>query len=122
SSSRARFFADLISHAPGLSGMPVAGHRSRAVSSASCARSSAKPMSRTTRARPPISRADSIRQTASMARRVASGASLTRASRALALEIRPQPLLLRAQLGRHRLAEVLRLEDGAHLDLGASVE
>src|SRR5689334_23190374 len=68
----ARFFAVAMSQAPGFSGMPVSGQRSSAVISASCARSSASPTSRTTRTRPPRSRADSIRQTASMAPRVAA--------------------------------------------------
>src|SRR5437899_2304753 len=38
---KARFLAVTISHAPGLSGMPVSGQRSSAVTSAACARSSA---------------------------------------------------------------------------------
>jgi len=69
--SSARFFAVVMSHAPGLWGMPVCGHDSRATTSASCARSSASPTSRTMRTRPPISLTDSTRQTASMALRVA---------------------------------------------------
>src|SRR5437667_8509536 len=56
-----------MSHAPGLSGTPASGHCSRAATSASCARSSATPMSPTIRANPAMSLADSIRQTASMA-------------------------------------------------------
>ena len=40
----ARRFAVAMSHAPGFSGMPVAGQRSRATSRASCARSSAWPL------------------------------------------------------------------------------
>src|SRR5438552_16923840 len=56
-----------MSQAPGLSGTPDSGHCSSAATSASCARSSATPMSPTTRARPAMSLADSIRQTASMA-------------------------------------------------------
>src|SRR5579883_1848803 len=67
----ARCLAAAISHAPGFSGMPVVGHRSIAVTRTSWARSSASPTSRTMRTRPPISRADSIRQTASTALRVA---------------------------------------------------
>src|SRR5215218_9962859 len=63
-----RCFAVAISHAPGLSGTPCCGQRSSAASSASCARSSASPTSRTIRARPAISFADSIRQTASITR------------------------------------------------------
>src|SRR5262252_3776899 len=55
--------------------MPDSGHFSSAVTSASCASSSARPTSRTIRASPAISRADSIRQTALIARWVSeSGA------------------------------------------------
>src|SRR6267378_5968243 len=56
-----------MSQAPGLSGTPDSGHCSSAATSASCARSSATPISPTTRAKPAMSLADSIRQTASMA-------------------------------------------------------
>src|SRR6266446_5335747 len=56
-----------MSQAPGLSGTPACGHCSKAATSASCARSSATPMSPTIRAKPAMSLADSIRQTASMA-------------------------------------------------------
>src|SRR3954466_13750061 len=56
-----------MSQAPGLSGTPDSGHCSRAGTSASCARSSARPTSPTMRANPAMSLADSIRQTASMA-------------------------------------------------------
>src|SRR5918995_1720617 len=73
SRSIARCFAVAISQAPGLSGTPDSGHRSSAATSASCARSSATPTSPTIRARLAISLADSIRQTASIARWV-SGA------------------------------------------------
>jgi hypothetical protein len=68
SRSIARFFAVAMSQAPGFSGTPDSGHRSSAVTSASCARSSATPTSRTIRARPAMSRADSTLQTASIAR------------------------------------------------------
>ncbi len=64
----ARCFAVAMSQAPGLSGIPDSGHRSRAMTSASCASSSARPTSRTIRASPAMSLADSIRKTASMAR------------------------------------------------------
>ncbi len=57
-----------ISQAPGLSGTPDSGHCSSAATRASCASSSARPTSRTIRASPAISRADSIRQTASITR------------------------------------------------------
>ena len=59
--------AIVISHAPGLSGTPAAGHCSSAATSASAAASSASPTSWTIRTRPAIRRADSIRQTASIA-------------------------------------------------------
>ena len=62
----ARFFAVAISQAPGLSGTPDSGHFSRAVISASCASSSARPTSRTIRASPAMRRGDSMRQTAAM--------------------------------------------------------
>src|SRR3954470_5895654 len=65
--SIARCFAVAMSQAPGLSGTPDSGHCSSAATSASCARSSARPMSPTMRASPAMSLADSIRQTASMA-------------------------------------------------------
>src|SRR6266700_4904330 len=64
----ARCFAVAMSQAPGLSGTPDFGHCSSADTRASCARSSATPISRTIRARPAMSLADSIRQTASIAR------------------------------------------------------
>src|SRR3989441_3401933 len=63
----ARRLAVAMSHAPGLSGTPDCGHPSSAATSASWARSSARPTSPTIRARPAMSLADSIRQTASMA-------------------------------------------------------
>ena len=53
---------------PGCPGTPVSGHCSSAATSASCASSSARPTSRTMRASPAISFADSILQTASIAR------------------------------------------------------
>ena len=66
--SIARCLAVAMSQAPGLSGTPDSGHFSSAATRASCARSSAKPTSRTIRARPAMSLADSILQTASIAR------------------------------------------------------
>ena len=62
-----RRLAIAISHAPGLRGMPSAGHCSSAATSASCARSSARPTSRVMRASAAISFGDSIFQTASIA-------------------------------------------------------
>src|SRR5229473_639844 len=66
--SIARCLAVAMSQAPWLSGMPEAGHCSSAATRASCASSSARPTSRTMRVRPAMILADSIRQTASMAR------------------------------------------------------
>src|SRR2546427_436129 len=63
----ARCFAVAMSQAPGLSGTPDSGHCSSTATSASWARSSAIPTSPTMRARPAMSLADSIHQTASMA-------------------------------------------------------
>ena len=75
--SSARFFAVAISHAPGLSGTPASGQCSSAATSASCASSSARPTSRTMRATWAMTLADSIRQTASMARWVAGFVTAT---------------------------------------------
>ncbi len=63
--STARCLAVAMSQAPGRSGTPDPGHCSRAATSASCASSSAMPMSRTMRVTPAMIRADSIRNTAS---------------------------------------------------------
>ena len=71
----ARCLAVAISQAPGLSGTPDSGQRSSAATSASWASSSARPTSRTIRARPAISRADSILQTAWIARCVSEAAT-----------------------------------------------
>ena len=65
--SMARRLAAAISQAPGLSGTPVRGHSDSAITQASCASSSAKPTSRTIRARPAMSLARSIRKTVSIA-------------------------------------------------------
>src|SRR6266567_8024226 len=70
--SIARCFAVAISQAPGPSGTPWTGHCSSAITRASCASSSAAPTSPVMRARPAMRRGDSIRQTASIAERVAS--------------------------------------------------
>src|SRR5258705_263498 len=100
-----------MSQAPGLSGTPDSGQRSRAATSASCARSSASPTSPTIRARLAISLADSIRQTASMVRWVSMSAPL-----ALGIRLRPEPLLLLFHLGRQGITEILRLEHLPDLD------
>jgi hypothetical protein len=77
SRSIARCFAVAMSHAPGLSGTPDSGHCSSAATRASCASSSARPTSRTIRARPAMSLADSILQTASMVRCVSVAVTAT---------------------------------------------
>src|SRR5215213_8730383 len=114
--SIARCLAVAMSQAPGLSGTPDSGHCSRAATSASWARSSARPTSRTTRTRPAISRADSIRQTASIAR----CASATAIRSGVALGLRAHALLALPHLGRELVAKVLGLEDLADLDLRRS--
>ncbi len=86
--SIARRFAAVINHAAGFRGTPDCGHCSSAATNASCASSSANPTSRTNRVRPAISLADSIRQTASIVRRVWS-ASITST---------PSMLVVRGQL------------------------
>src|SRR5438477_100856 len=73
----ARCLAVAMSQAPGLSGIPDSGHFSSAITRASCARSSARPTSRTIRARPAISLGDSILQTASMVRWVSEAVTAT---------------------------------------------
>ena len=70
--STARRFAVVMSQAPGLSGMPEEGHWASAATMASCAKSSARPTSRTMRTSAAMSRVDSSRQTASIAARVVS--------------------------------------------------
>src|ERR1700752_2960246 len=107
-----RRLAVAINHAPGLSGMPDSGHCSRAATSASWARSSATATSRTMRVSPAISRADSIRQTASIARWVADDVT-----RLVLRGLFAQALVRLAQLRCQLLAEVIGLEDLAQLDL-----
>src|SRR3990172_1059159 len=101
-----------MSQAPGLSGTPDSGQRSSAATSASCAKSSASPTSPTMRAKLAISRADSIRQTASTVARVSRTIRLL-----LARYLRPQPFLLRPQLGRELGSEIVGLEHLPDLDL-----
>src|SRR5205809_3429581 len=118
--SIARCFAVAMSQAPGLSGIPDSGQRSSAATRASCARSSARPTSRTIRVRPAIKRADSIRQTASIAR----WASLLR--RPPGTEAPDRSFLgSQAHLAKplHRLAvpEVVQLEQLADFDFGFRV-
>src|ERR1700681_2706581 len=73
----ARCLAAAINQAPGLEGTPDSGHCSSAATRASCARSSARPTSRTIRVRPAMSLADSILQTASIARCVSVAVTAT---------------------------------------------
>src|SRR5437773_302775 len=132
--SIARCFAVAMSQAPGLSGTPDSGHCSSAATRASCARSSARPISRTIRARPAISLGDSILQTASIARCVSAAVTATDHTifnpppqdrsasrlplRGLPLQFFAQLLLARCVLGRKDLGrEVRSLEDLANLDL-----
>src|ERR1041385_2003747 len=104
----ARCLAVPMSQAPGLSGIPESGHCSSAATSASCARSSATPMSPTMRANPAMSLADSIRQTASMVSATLGGVihhrpqldfDLVRPESDVRLEEAPRPLE-RLLLGR----------------------
>src|SRR5687768_4566357 len=97
-----------MSQAPGLSGTPDRGQVSSAATSASCASSSARPTSRTIRARPAMSLADSILQTASMARCAAF------MRRFLLLHLGPQFLVA---IQRFAGSEVLELEELPNLDL-----
>src|SRR2546426_5626495 len=117
-----------MSQAPGLSGTPDSGHCSSAATRASCARSSAMPTSRTIRARPAMSLADSILQTASIARCVSVAVTATDQTifippvqdrdtpRLLLLgHLRAQALLLLPELGGELVTEVIRLEHLADL-------
>src|SRR5881397_1737879 len=106
-----------MSQAPGLSGTPDSGHCSSAATSASWARSSAMPTSPTMRARPAISLADSIRQTASIARWASTVVMRRSALLTRLLHLLAESLLLGSQLRGERGPEVLRLEDLADLDL-----
>src|ERR1700712_1628733 len=100
-----------MSQAPGLSGTPAPGHVSRAAISASWARSSARPTSRTSRATPPTMRPDSMRQTASILR------ATSRAIGVLLADLPAQLLFLLAQFWRQTVAEVFHPEDRTDLDL-----
>src|SRR5687767_13640169 len=124
--SMARCLAVAISQAPGLAGTPVSGHRSSAATSASCASSSARPTSPVTRVSAPTSLADSMRQTASTTREMSAVIDAVRAGdrrasgSVLGLDGGAQPVLLLAQLGGHRVAEVVGGEDLPHLDLAVA--
>src|SRR5882672_5167952 len=78
-----------MSQAPGLSGTPVCGQDSSAARRASCASSSARPTSRTLRARPAMTLADSILQTASIALCVADAVTVIERSRRLEASTAP---------------------------------
>src|SRR6266403_4399859 len=75
--SMARCLAAAMSQAPGFSGMPDSCHCWSAATRASWARSSARLTSRTMRTRPPMSRGDSILQTASIARCISVAVTAT---------------------------------------------
>ena len=94
-----------MSQAPGLSGTPDAGQRSSAATSASCA-SSARPTSRTSRATPAMTLAASIRQTASMARWVASAAGLSGAPASAEGLLPLMPAAARARLHVHQFPDM----------------
>src|SRR3972149_5518598 len=114
-----------MSQAPGLSGTPEAGPRASATTSVSCARSSASPTSRTIRVSPAMSLADSILQTASIARcvpAIVTASDPARASRSaprLRLRGRLRDLLpeLNVLFDGLAWAEILELKDLANLDL-----
>src|SRR5438067_3706169 len=110
SKSIARCLAVPINQAPGLAGMPDTGHCSSAATRASWASSSATPTSRTICARLAISRADSIRQTASIVRWVSDVSGLGGCPRLQAIVLLPQ-------FGRVRLPEVVGLDHLSDLDL-----
>src|ERR687894_610392 len=117
--SIARCLAVAISQAPGLSGTPACGHCSSAATSASWARSSARPTSPVIRASAAISLADSIRQTASIAAWVAEALIASPCPVLLvSLPHLADALLLLAQLRGELVAEVLGLVHGTQLDHG----
>src|SRR4029453_9461668 len=114
SQSIARCLPVPMSQAPGLSGAPDSGHWSSAAMSASWARSSATPTSRTIRASPAMSRGDSIRQTASMARWASEDGTVL----PVVGRLGAQALLLLAQLRGELVAEIVGREHRADLELG----
>src|ERR1700720_485076 len=112
--SIARCFAVAMSQAPGLSGTPDSGHCSSAATRESCASSSARPTSRTIRARAGMTLAASIRQTASIARCVVFAPTAGLPSRA--------PLRSRAPLVLvHALVDLLGQRGFLALDLGTEI-
>src|SRR5437016_3600446 len=134
-----------MSQAPGLRGTPDSGHCSSAATRASWASSSARPTSRTIRARPAMSLADSILQTASIARWVSEavmttdhtifdppvqaqarrgycpGRQLDASTGSVTLlggRLGAQAFFLLPEFGSERGTEVRRLEHLADFDLG----
>src|SRR5712692_8131685 len=107
-----------MSQAPGLSGTPDSGHCSSAATRASCARSSARPTSPTIRARPAMTLADSIRQTASIACWASDISRLREEWLLLRGRLSAQALLGCAELARGvARSEILGFEYPADLDL-----
>src|SRR2546425_9042854 len=106
-----------MSQAPGLSGTPARGQVSSAARRASCASSSARPTSRTIRARPAMTLADSILQTASIALCVADAVTaIDRSGVDHHLESAPEHALAveRHVLRVHHLRQSLVLHDLGH--------
>src|SRR5439155_16331728 len=106
-----------MSQAPGLSGTPVPGQVSSAATRASCASSSARPTSRTMRAKPAMTLADSIFQTASIALCVADAVTASdRSGVDHHLESAPEHALAveRHRLRVHHLRQALVLHDLGH--------
>src|SRR5216117_1432075 len=106
-----------MSQAPGLSGTPVPGQVSSAATRASCASSSARPTSRTMRARPAMTLTDSIFQTASIALCVADAIKASdRSGVDHHLESAPKHALAieRHRLRIHHLRQALVLHDLGH--------
>src|SRR6267378_299862 len=117
----ARCFAVAMSQAPGLSGTPDSGHRSSAATSASCARSSARPTSPTMRVSPAMTLADSIRHTASIARWVSDIVTAGRVGppsrRRPPRRIFSSDVQLTEALDRLAGTKIVQLVQLAHLDL-----
>src|SRR2546421_8557700 len=124
-----------MSQAPGLSGTPDSGHCASGATRASCASSSATPTLRTIRARPAMSLADSIRQTASIARCVSVAVTPTdhiifqspSASRGTAtaalslrrlLDLRAQALLLLSEFGSELRTKIGGFEHLTNFNFG----
>src|SRR5260370_3515764 len=86
----ARFFAVVMSHAPGLSGMPASVHSSSAASHASWAISSASPTLRSILASFAMIFADSMCQTASIVRSISCRFTVLLRIGLISLETRPE--------------------------------